>query len=418
VSDENAFLLTGVSIFDGTGSAPVSDQAIVVEGRRITWMGPQKHAPSFTAEKIHDGQGGTVIPGMINCHTHVANDGVGDFFAQVQADSLPISTVRGVKNLAIALHSGVTTVRDCGAADNLAIELSKAVDDGMIPGPRIRAAGRVITMTGGHGHFIGRQADGPVGTAQATRAELAAGAHFIKVMATGGVLTKGVHPNQTALQVDELTAVAREAHNAGRRVASHAIGGQGIKNALAAGIDSIEHGFYLDDESLDAAVSQGTFLVPTLIAVNRIVENGQEIPRWVVEKAELESGRHRESFAAAVRSGMKIAAGTDAGTPFNPHGELATELELMVEYGLSPTEALLAATRNAAENVDLLHEVGTLQVGKLADLVLLTDDPTRDISATNRVAMVVKEGVVHRNELKLGGERPIPAPVNAGRRLT
>ena len=399
-ADNDAFLLTGVSVFDGTGSASVPGQAIAVEGRRIAWMGPQDQAPSFSAEKIVDGQGGTVIPGMINCHTHVANDGDGDLFAQVQADSLPISTVRGVKNLEIALMSGVTTVRDCGAADNLAIELSKAVEDGMIRGPRIRAAGRVITMTGGHGHFIGRQADGPVGTAQATRAELAAGAHFIKVMATGGVLTKGVHPNQTALQVDELTAVAREAHNAGRRVASHAIGGQGIKNALEAGIDSIEHGFYLDDESLEAAVSQGTFLVPTLIAVNRIVENGDKIPRWVVEKAESESGHHRDSFVAAVRSGMKIAAGTDAGTPFNPHGELPTELALMVDFGLSPTDALVAATRNAAENVDLLHEVGTLEVGKLADLVLLAGDPTADISAARDVVMVVKEGVVHRNELK------------------
>jgi imidazolonepropionase-like amidohydrolase len=402
-SDNGAFLLTGISVFDGTGAAPVPDQAIAVEGRRIAWMGPAAQAPSFSPETIVDGQGGTVIPGMINCHTHVANDGEGDLFAQVQADSLPISTIRGVKNLQIALLSGVTSVRDCGAADNLAIELSKAVDEGMVPGPRIRAAGRVITMTGGHGHFIGRQADGPVGTAHATRAEIAGGAHFIKVMATGGVLTKGVHPNQTALQVDELTAVAREAHNAGRRVASHAIGGQGIKNALAAGIDSIEHGFYLDDESLETAVSQGTFLVPTLIAVNRIVENPDQIPAWVVEKAKGESGHHRESFLAAVRSGMKIAAGTDAGTPFNPHGELPSELELMVEYGLSPTEALVAATRNAAENIDLLHEVGTLEVGKLADLVLLAGDPTADISVTHDVVMVVKDGVVHRNELKTAG---------------
>jgi imidazolonepropionase-like amidohydrolase len=399
-TENDAFLLTGVSLFDGTGSAAVPNQAIAVEGRRIAWMGPQSDAPSFAPEKVFDGQGGTVIPGMINCHTHVANDGEGDLFAQVQSDSLPISTIRGVKNLQLALMSGVTSVRDCGAADNLAIELSKAVEEGMIPGPRIRAAGRVITMTGGHGHFIGRQADGPVGTAQATRAEIAGGAHFIKVMATGGVLTKGVHPNQTALQLDELTAVAREAHNAGRRVASHAIGGQGIKNALKAGIDSIEHGFYLDDESLEMAVSQGTFLVPTLIAVNRIVDNPDKIPAWVVEKAESESGHHRESFLAAVRSGMKIAAGTDAGTPFNPHGELPTELELMVEYGLSPTEALVAATRNAAENIDLLHEVGTLETGKLADLVLVNGDPTTDISAARDVVMVVKEGVVHRNELK------------------
>jgi imidazolonepropionase-like amidohydrolase len=403
MSDNEAFLLTGVSVFDGTGAAPVPGQAIVVEGRRISWMGPQADAPSFTAERTFDGAGGTVMPGMINCHVHVCNDGVGDLFAQVRDDSVPISTVRGVKNLALALESGVTSVRDCGAADGIAIELSKAVEDGMIPGPRIRAAGRVITMTGGHGHFIGRQADGPVGTAQATRAEIAGGAHFIKVMATGGVLTKGVHPNQTALQPDELAAVAREAHNAGKRVASHAIGGQGIKNAIAAGIDSIEHGFYLDDESLDAAVNQGTFLVPTLIAVNRIVENPDEIPSWVVEKAESESGHHRDSFVAAVRSGMKIAAGTDAGTPFNPHGELPTELGLMVEFGLSATEALVAATRNAAENLDVLHDLGTLEVGKLADLIVVDGDPTKDIAATRRVTLVAKEGTIYRNELAPAG---------------
>jgi imidazolonepropionase-like amidohydrolase len=403
MADSDAFLITGVSTFDGTGAAPVPGQAVVVEGRRIAWIGPQDSAPSFAAHRIRDGRGGTVMPGMINCHVHVANDGDGDLFAQVQNDTMPISTIRGVKNLAIALQSGVTSVRDCGAADSLAIELSKAVEDGMIPGPRIRAAGRVITMTGGHGHFIGRQADGPVGTAQATRAEIAGGAHFIKVMATGGVLTKGVHPNQTALQPDELAAVAREAHNAGKRVASHAIGGQGIKNAIAAGIDSIEHGFYLDDESLAAAVDRGTYLVPTLIAVNRIVDNPDKIPSWVVEKAESESGHHRDSFVAAVRSGMKIAAGTDAGTPFNPHGELPTELELMVEFGISPVQALVAATRNAAENLDLLHDLGTLEVGKLADLIVVDGDPTADVGVTRNVLLVAKDGVIHRDELAPGG---------------
>lgn len=400
MAESDAFLVTDVSVFDGTGAGLVPDRAVVVEGRRIRWIGPQRDAPAFTAERTYSGGGGTVMPGMINCHVHVCNDGEGDLFAQVLNDSIPISTVRGIKNLRVALESGVTTVRDCGAANDIAIELSRAVEDGMIAGPRIRAAGRVITMTGGHGHFIGRQADGPVGTAQATRAEIAGGAHFIKVMATGGVLTKGVHPNQTALQPDELAAVAREAHNAGKRVASHAIGGQGIKNAIAAGIDSIEHGFYLDDESLEDAIDRGTYLVPTLIAVNRIVENPDKIPSWVVEKAESESGHHRDSFVAAVRSGMKIAAGTDAGTPFNPHGELPAELALMVEFGLSPTEALVAATRNAAENLELLHDIGTLEVGKLADLIVVDGDPTTDISATRRVGLVCKEGVIHVNHLK------------------
>jgi imidazolonepropionase-like amidohydrolase len=259
----------------------------------------------------------------------------------------------------------------------------------------------VITMTGGHGHFIGREADGPDEVRKATRAEIKAGAAVIKVMATGGVLTPGVKPTQTALLPEELAVVAQEAHNSGRRVTTHAIGRSGIHNALVSGIDSIEHGFYLDDELLDIAVAQGTFLVPTILAVDGIVANGQGagIPGWVVEKAEQEAAKQRESFAAAVSSGMRIAAGTDAGTPFNRHGDLARELELMVQHGLSPMRTLVAATRGAAENLGLAHEIGTLEVGKLADLVLVDGDPVADVAATGRVVLVVKDGVVHRDEL-------------------
>lgn len=399
MTTDNAFLITNVSLFDGTGAVVQENQAIVVAGRRIDWIGPADEAPSFPREKTRDGSGLTAIPGMTNCHVHLCNDGAKDLFAQVATDTVTRASVRAASNMAATLNAGITTVRDCGAADGIVIELAKCEVDGLIAGPRIKAAGRVITMTGGHGHMIGRQADGPAGVTAATRAELAGGADFIKAMATGGVLTPGVDPQQTALQVDELQAVAREAHNAGKRATTHAIGGQGIKNAMKAGIDSIEHGFYLDDEALETAVSQGTYLVPTLIAVNRIVDNGDSIPGWVVKKAEAESGHHRESFIAALRSGMKIAAGTDAGTPFNPHADLAAELETMVEFGMSATEALLAATRNAAENLDLLHDLGTLEVGKLADIVLLHGDPTSDISTTRNVVFVCKEGVVSRDEI-------------------
>ena len=220
-------------------------------------------------------------------------------------------------------------------------------------------------------------------------------------MATGGVLTPGVVPTQTALQQDELEQVAREAHNAGRRAACHAIGNEGIKNAIRAGIDSIEHGFYLDDEALQLALDHGTTLVPTLIAVNQIVNNGATgaMPDWVVKKAESESGHHRESFGAAVRSGMKIAAGTDAGTPFNPHDFMPQELALMVEYGLTPMAAIVAATRNAAANLGLAPEIGTLEVGRIADVIVVDGDPAADISAVARVRFVMKDGRVARNDL-------------------
>ena len=400
MAEQRPIVIRNVTLVDGTGAAPAPDHAVIVEGRRISWIGREAQLPEGSYGLAVDAQGGTAMPGLINCHVHLTNDGSPDLFGQVARDSVTTAALRGYLNLQLTLESGITSVRDCGAASSIAIDLARAVEDGLVPGPRIRAAGRVITMTGGHGHFIGREADGPDGVRQATRAEIKEGAHFIKAMATGGVLTPGVVPTQTALQQDELEQVAREAHNAGRRAACHAIGNEGIKNAIRAGIDSIEHGFYLDDEALELALDHGTFLVPTLIAVNQIVNNGKTgtMPDWVVEKAESESGHHRESFAAAVKSGMKIAAGTDAGTPFNPHTYLAQEIALMVEYGLRPMDAIVAATSSAAENLGLAPQVGTLDVGRLADLIVVDGDPVADISAVGRVRFVMKDGTVARND--------------------
>ncbi|WP_369134612.1 amidohydrolase family protein [Modestobacter sp. I12A-02662] len=397
----SSFLLRNVTVVDGTGAAPVPGQALVVEGRRIAWIGPEDQAPGVAPESVVDGGGGTVLPGLINCHVHLTANGAPDLFAQAAGDTVPLATLRAADSAWTTLHSGVTTVRDCGAADDIVIELAKAIDRGLVPGPRVQAAGRVITMTGGHGHFIGREADGPDEVRKATRAEIKAGAAVIKVMATGGVLTPGVSPTQTALLPEELAVVAQEAHNSGRRVTTHAIGRAGIHNALLAGIDSVEHGFYFDDELLDIAIDQGTFLVPTMLAVDGIVRNGLAagIPGWVVDKAEAEAQQQRVSFAAAVASGLRIAAGTDAGTPFNGHGQMAQELALMVQHGLSPMQTLVAATSSAAANLGLAHEIGTLEVGKLADLVVVDGDPVADITATGRVVLVAKDGVVQRNEL-------------------
>ncbi|MDT4978082.1 MAG: hypothetical protein QOG98_3840, partial [Pseudonocardiales bacterium] len=195
--------ICNVTLIDGSGSAPQAGQAMLVDGARIAWVGPETELALTEQMIMIDGHGGTVLPGLINCHVHLCNDGAPDLFAQVRADSSATAALRGHLNLQLTLQAGITTVRDCGAANNVAIELAKAVEDGLIAGPRIRAAGRVITMTGGHGHFIGREADGPDGVRAATRAEIKEGAHFIKAMATGGVLTPGVTPTQTALQFDE-----------------------------------------------------------------------------------------------------------------------------------------------------------------------------------------------------------------------
>ena len=391
----SAFAIRDVTVVDGTGGPAVPSQAVIVEGTRISWIGPVGHLAGGDRLTVTEGDGRFLLPGLINCHVHLCHDGAPNLFAQAQADSPTAATLRGFLNLQLTLLSGVTTVRDCGAAGGVAIELSRAVESGLITGPRVLAAGRVITMTGGHGYFMGREADGADAVRAATRAEIKEGAHFIKAMATGGVLTPGVTPTQTALQPDELEAVAREAHNSGRRAACHAIGNAGIKNAVRAGIDSIEHAYYLDDEALELMIDHSTYIVPTLLAGHQIVSNGQagRVPPWITEKSLASAEHHRESFAAAVKSGLKIAAGTDAGTPFNPHGDLAAELKLMVDYGLSPADAIVAATRNAAENLGLLDDTGTVEVGKRADLILVDGDPTADISCLSRVSHVVSNGM-------------------------
>jgi len=195
-------LIKNVTLIDGLGGDPRPDFAVAVEGERIAWIGPTAQAPAFNESAVIDGGGRSLLPGMINCHVHLCNDGAADLFAQVQNDSVPIASIRAVINARRTLEAGITTVRDCGAASQIAIEIAKAVDRGLIEGPRVRAAGRVVTMTGGHGHFIGREADGPDEVRKAVRAEIKGGANFIKVMATGGVLTPGVDPSQTAFQIE------------------------------------------------------------------------------------------------------------------------------------------------------------------------------------------------------------------------
>jgi imidazolonepropionase-like amidohydrolase len=393
-------LITNARLVDGTGAPARPDWAVLVGAQRtIEWIGPAASAPSVAAGSILDAGGDTVLPGLINSHVHLCSDAGPDFARQIERDSIPLSTLKAARMAEQTLACGVTSVRDCGAASGVVVELARAVDAGLVTGPRIVAAGRVITMTGGHGHYIGREADGVDAVRRATRTEIKNGADFVKLMATGGVLTAGVSTAQTALLQEELSAAVQEAHNSGRRTTAHAIGAAGIKNALRAGVDSIEHGLHLDDEGLQLALDHGAFLVPTLTAISSLVEAGPDggLDPWVFEKATQESERSRASFVAAVRSGLKIAAGTDAGTPFNPHTGLVRELELMVRYGLTPGEVVVAATRNAAVNLDIAHRTGTVEVGRCADLLLVEGDPTADISVLSRVRLVVKDGtVVHR----------------------
>jgi imidazolonepropionase-like amidohydrolase len=391
--DATAYLITNVTVIDGTGGEPLRGGAVVVEDKRITWVGPATQAPAFEPRSIVDGGGCTLLPGLINCHVHLCNDGVADLFQQVRDDSITIATIRGVLNAELTLRAGITTVRDCGAANDIVIELAKAIERGMIAGPTIKAAGRVITMTGGHGHFIGREADGVDGVRKATRAEIKAGAHFIKAMATGGVLTPGVDPTQTAFQLEELEAVAQEAHKAGRRTACHAIGNAGIKNALRAGVRSIEHGIYLDDEAIELMLEHGAWLVPTLMAARGVIkasEAGVAIPEGSLRKAMDVIDAHADSFRRAVAAGVKIAMGTDSGV--TPHGDNLEELDLMAANGMAPEQVLAATTSSAAQLMGLGAELGTIEPRKRADLVVVEGDPYDFATLKSRIAAVYQDG--------------------------
>lgn len=397
------WLLRNARIFDAVDGDVRERGALLVEDGVIAWVGPDDAAPSDAAE-VTDVAGRVLMPGLINAHVHLANDGAADLAAQVRDDSTTTSALRASANALLSLRAGITTVKDCGASDNVVIDLGRAIDAGLIPGPHVVAAGRVITMTGGHGHFMGVEADGVDAVRRAVRGELKRGARFIKAMATGGVLTSGVQPTQTALLREELAAIVEEAHHAGRRVSTHAIGRDGIENAILAGVDTIEHGFHLDEELFALAIERGTYLVPTLSAVGGIVTSGEAggTPAWIIDKARTEMERSRQMFHAAVQAGMKIAAGTDAGTPFNPHDGLVEELIEMVDIGLTPTRALLSATRDGAENADMSAVTGTLESGKSADLIVVDGDPTKDIAALRGIVLVAKAGRIERDDMPRG----------------
>ncbi|WP_421381762.1 amidohydrolase family protein [Bacillus salacetis] len=383
--------ITNIQLFDGTGS-PLTKTTILFDEKTILAIGDM--ARDAEADQVVDGEGLTCVPGLIDCHVHLTMDGNADPFVDSLGNSEADDAYKAYRNAQKQIESGVVTVRNVGSKDNVDIALRNAIEKGVVKGPRIVASGEPIVMTGGHGHTMAIEADGVDEVRKAARTQLKKGADLLKLMATGGVMTPGVDPNSPQLGEDELRCACTEATNAGKTTAAHAQGVQGIKNAIRAGITTVEHGIYLDDEAIDMMLERGTFLVPTLAAPYNIVEYGLEsgIPAHAVQKAESVMEDHQKSFYQAYKRGVKIAAGTDAGTPFNRHGDFVTELELMVKNGMRHEDVLRSATKVASEAMKIDNKTGTVEVGKAADLLLVQGNPLENISDLRKVVKVFKEG--------------------------
>ncbi len=365
-----------VTMFDGRAVRPRS--GVLVSGGIIRWVGSHRRAPREAAAAVAvDVDGKVLTPGLIDCHVHLCFDGGADFVEEARV-SEPYAAVKCVANAGRQLAAGVTTVRDLGGFGAVVCEVGKAIGEGRVSGPRVVASGQAITITGGHGwNSFARQADGADGVRLAVREQLRRGARSIKIVATGGVLTPGVTFDFTAFTPQEVEAAVDEAHKWGVPIAAHAIGAGGIESCVRAGIDSVEHGAQISTETARLMREQGTFHVPTISALNGIVGNPDTVPAYAVEKARAVLEFAGDAFRRAVRAGVRHACGTDAGTPYNPHGGAPREVIAMIEWGLTPLKALQAATANAS---DLLRmpSVGTVEEGKAADLVLWRGDPLQD----------------------------------------
>ena len=370
-----------VLVIDGTGSRR-GHLTVVLQGSRIAAVGPDSRVKIPRNARVIEGNGKALLPGLIDCHIHYCLDASPDAIRSLQQDDPTVTAIKAATHARATLDGGITTVRDVGSRDHISISVSRAIRAGIIPGPRTLNAGLAVCMTGGHAWFIGRQADGPDEVIKAVREQILAGADVIKFIATGGVLTPGVSPGAAQLTPEELRAGVEAATRAGRRVAAHAHGAEGMKNAIRAGVHSIEHGTLLDDEAIDLFLTHGTFLVPTLSAIQSGCEMGRAhgMPDDAVRKCVVLGEEQKKTFRKAVKAGVRIAMGTDAGTPFNPHGRNAQELRRMVAFGMTPMQAIEAATHSAATLLGLEHEIGTIETGKEADLLLVNGNPLDDIA--------------------------------------
>jgi imidazolonepropionase-like amidohydrolase len=396
-------LLHGGRVFDAAGDDPAPSGAdVVIEGDRIVEVGP-----GLDGDVAVDCAGATLVPGLFDCHTHVMVTRY-DLWRMAQTP-FSLQFFEAARNLEATLAAGITSVRDAGGAD---LGVKTAVERGLVNGPRMQISISMLSQTGGHadkwmvcgGHFPtpfgmthpgkpGAVVDGPLEMRKKVRELVRAGADVIKLAASGGVLSPRDDPRHGHFRDDELSAAVEEAAAAGRWVMAHAQATEGIKASIRAGIRSIEHGIYLDDEAIGMMLDAGTYLVPTLMAPRGVIEAaaaGAQVTDESLAKAEMVIEAHSESVSRAIAAGVKVAMGTDSGV--TPHGQNLRELALMADRGMSPTRSLVATTRSAAELLGVDGELGTLEPGKRADVVAIEGDALDLDGLGDRIRSVWKDG--------------------------
>jgi imidazolonepropionase-like amidohydrolase len=389
-------------LFDGTG-AVLSPATVIVEGKRIAAVGRSLPVPEG-ARVIELGDA-TLTPGLIDLHTHLTDRFGVHWEEALLTTTPPEAALWGARNARDTLMAGFTTCRDMGPTwPYVDVELRDAIEAGAVPGPRLLVAGNYVSPTGGAGDarqfsiyvdvpIVRNLADGPDEIVKAVRTHLKQGADFVKILATGAVLSKGIPPGSQQYSDEEIRAAVVEADRWGRQVAAHAHGAEGIKAAIRAGVRTVDHGSYLDDEAVEMLRGSGTYYVPTLYT-SEIIETSEHVPASQKERERQVREVQDAGFRRALAAGIPIGMGSDAAVI--PHGENARELGARVRLGESPVAALASATRVNAEILGLESSIGTIEPGKLADLAAFEGDPLADITALERPVFVMKTGVVHR----------------------
>ena len=398
-------------LIDGTGRPPIAPAVVVVRGDRIEAVGSDLPVPA--GARVVDLGGATLLPGLIDLHTHLTSTGV-HWEEELLKTTPGQAALHGAANARTTLLAGFTTCRDMGPTWPFTdIDLRKAIDEGVVPGPRLMVSGNYVSATGGAGDarqfsifvdvpIVRNLADGPDEIRKAVRTNLKQGADFIKILATGAVLSKGVPPGAQQYTEEELRVAVEEAQRWGRYVAAHAHGTDGIKAAIRAGVRTVDHGSMMDDQAVELLRAHHAYFVPTLYTSESISMNPNVPDSEKARSRQIKDQKDR-SFQMVLKAGLPIGFGTDAAVV--PHGQNAREFAYRVRLGQSPMAAIVSATSIAAEIMGWSDRVGTIEPGKFADLIAVSGDPLRDITALERVAWVMKGGVIEKDDLKQASAR-------------